>query len=131
MPSAYVRVHKPHKNEVYILDGHKKYPDGTFEKGKIYIENFSDSRYKPDTVNTKKSRIMPFEDITRYTADHRQINESPPSHKNYHNTTYIQSGTNVTHFDYDKPNYFNAKNDSGAVRESPRKPDGFYTTQIM
>ena len=89
MPSTYVRVHKPHKNEVYILDGHKKYPDGTFEKGKICIEHHSDSRYHPETVNTKKSRIMPYEDISRYTADHRKLNKSPSPDK--HSSSHRKS----------------------------------------
>ena len=134
MPSSYIRVHKPHKNEVYILDGHKKYPDGTFEKGKICIEHHSDSRYLPETVNTKKSRIMPFEDISRYTADHRQLNESPTSNRhasnrNVHHNSHTHTETKVTHFDYQKSTY--AKNHSGAVGESPKKSEGFYMDHVQ
>jgi len=47
--SKYVRIIKPHKGSVFILDGHKVFVDGSVEIGKIYDER--------SPLNTKKFQI--------------------------------------------------------------------------
>lgn len=73
MPSEYVRVHKPYKNEVYLIDGHKKFRDGSIEKARIYKEKATYSPYNEDTVNHKKADPVAYESCTHYQVDDQEV----------------------------------------------------------
>ncbi len=86
-PSKYIRVHKPYKNEVFIIDGHRNYTDGTSQKARVFKDDISKSPYRiktgyEDSFRQAGSAITNYIDNSGNTfgGGRNYVRESTPDH---------------------------------------------------
>lgn len=110
-PSNYIRIHKPHKNEVFIVDGHKMYKDGSMTKSRVYMDDINKSPFKrrlahkmadvlnqPPTQNSHAPRVvqshLPTTPITANVTKMAVSHVHPaPQPVTYTHSTYVQPPT--------------------------------------
>lgn len=120
MPSSYIRVHKPHKNEMYVIDGHKKYPDGHIEPAKIQREDFRNSPYNELTVQHKIANPVPVEKCDYYQVDGVEVVRRLMQNSMGRDSTYSPLKTQISD---KKPTFTTRKARRQFVDEFYRKID--------